>query len=189
MDKIVLSGKEELDIYINPQRQKLLRCMKMNGAPMTPKQISDQIGISPSAVQHHIKKLVKLGVVELSHTKMIRGITARFYYVPPKTITIGGMIEDENTEQRLAIMQNSITDVFTSYSEYCKKGVSNISKDEQYGDMLSGLIHLKPEEAKELYGLIRKFLDEHEQKGKTDQSEKPWEYALVFYPAAEEENA
>ena len=187
MDTIVLAGKKELDIYINPQRQKLLRCMKIAGVPMTPKQLADQIGISASAVQHHIKKLVDLGIVELSHTERIRGITASYYRVLPKTISIGGQIADENDEQRMAIMQNSINTVFSGFSEYCRSSRARDEQDAQHGDMLSGVIRLGREEAKELYALIREFLDSHEQTERKDAT--PWEYALVAYPVAEERDA
>ena len=187
MDTIVLSGKKELDIYINPQRQKLLRCMKIAGVSMTPKQLSDQIGISASAVQHHIKKLVELGIVELSHTKRIRGITASYYKVLPKTISIGGQIEDENEEQRMAVMQNAMNAVFTGFSEYCKSNRARVNADAQHGDMLSGVIHLTREEAKTLYQLIRDFLDQHEQTEDGDGT--PWEYALIAYPVVEEKDA
>ncbi len=179
MDTIVLSGKKELDIYINPQRQRLLRCMKISGVPMTPKQLSDQLGISASAVQHHIKKLVELGIVELSHTERIRGITASYYRALPKTISIGGQIADENDEQRLAIMQNSMNSMFSSFTDYCKSNRARMEQGAQHGDILSGVVHLTREEAKELYGLIRTFLDSREER---KDGTSPWEYALIAYP-------
>ncbi len=182
MGTILLSGKRELDIYINPQRQNLLRRMRLAGAPVTPKFLADQMGISASSVQHHIKKLLELGVVELDHTERIRGITASYYRVPPKVVRIGGLIEDENAAQRLALMQNALNTAFSGFSEYCKKGVASVKQGEQHGDMLSGIIRLKNEEAKQLYGLIRAFLDAHEP-GEGEGT--PWEYALVAYPVSE----
>lgn len=183
MDTIVLSGKKELDIYINPQRQKLLRCMRIAGVPMTPKQLADQIGISASAVQHHIKKLVELGAVALSHTKRIRGITASYYRVLPKTVRIGAQIEDEHEDQRFALMQNSLNSMFSGFSQYLKSNRSRVEQGEQHGEMLSGVIHLTWEEAKELYDVIRAFLDSREEK-KEDTA--PWEFALIAYPVAAE---
>ena len=61
MEKIILSGKRELDIYVNPQRQNLLRCMRIASIPLTPKGIADRIGVSASSVQHHIRKLLEIG--------------------------------------------------------------------------------------------------------------------------------
>ncbi len=186
METIVLTGKKELDILINPQRQNLLRQMRIAGVPMTPKQLSIRLGISASSVQHHLKKLVELGVVELSHTERIHGITASYYHVPPKTISIGGLIGDELGDQRLALIQNSISTVYTGFFDYCRRGVESLRKDEQHGDMLTGIVHLTGPEAKELYGIIRAYLDEHEQVG---EGSAPWEYALVAYPVTEPDNA
>ena len=89
MDTIVLQGKKELDVFINPQRQRLLRCMNLAGEPLTPKQIADRMELSPSSVQHHVQKLLALGLVELHHTETIHGITARYYRVAAKTVRIG----------------------------------------------------------------------------------------------------
>jgi len=185
MDTLLLTGKKELDIYVNPQRQNLLRCMQIAGVPMTPKQISDKLGISPSAVQHHIKKLTELGIVELSHTERIRGITASYYRVLPKTVSIGLMNRDETAGDRFALMQNSLSSVFSGFSDYCQKSPDDSDSGAQHGDMLSGIIHLKREEAKELYGIIRGFLDAHDQK---EAGAEAWEYALIAYPVPDGKN-
>jgi len=179
VDAIVLSGKRELDIYINPQRQKLLRCMRIAGAPMTPKQLSDRVGISPSSVQHHIRKLLELGVVELAHTEQVHGITARYYRVSPRDVSIGVLSRDELGEERLAWVQCALAAVLSGYADYVRKGAT---EGEQFGDALTGVIRLTNDEARELYGLVRGFLQEHEREGKPG---APWEYALIAYPVAE----
>ncbi len=186
MDKIVLSGKRELDIYINPRRQDLLRCMRISGVPMTPKQLAGKMGVSPSSIQHHLRKLMEIGLVELSHTERIHGITASYYRAPPKTVSIGSLIEDKNKAQRLALMQSSLSRVFSGYAAYCEEDPEEAVGAAQYGDMLSGIIRLDGEEAKALYSLIRAFLDAHEQSGGGGDA---WEYALIAYPVAEAENA
>lgn len=186
MEPIVLTEKKELDILINPQRQNLLRQMRIAGVPMTPKQLSDRLGISASSVQHHLKKLVELGVVELSHTERVRGITASYYRVSPRTIRIGGLVDDEYGDQRLALIQNSISTVCNGFFDYCRQGVGNLDPEVQHGDMLTGVVHLGRQEAKELYGIIRAYLDAHES---NRDGGTPWEYALVAYPVAEPEDA
>ncbi|NLV59073.1 MAG: ArsR family transcriptional regulator [Clostridiales bacterium] len=182
MDSIVLSGKRELDIFVNPQRQNLLRCMKIAGIPMTPKQLADRMGISPSSVQHHIKKLMELGLVELSHTQLIHGITASYYRASSKSISIGLMMGEEHRGQRLALMQAALSRTFSGYAAYCERSTAEAAQGQQVGDMLSGILHLGREEARELFALIRTFLDEHEQKGNSSEA---WEYALIAYPVSE----
>ena len=186
MDTIVLSGKHELDIYMNPQRQNLIRCMQIAGIPMTPKQLSNSLGISPSSVQHHIRQLVELGLVELDHTELIHGITASYYRILPKTVQIGSLVNDENQNQRLALLQTEITRVFSGYTAYCEANSEATIGREQFGDMVSGILHLAPEEATELYGIIRDYLAAHETRGAHT---APWEYALIAYPVSEEPHA
>lgn len=189
MDIVVLSGKKELDIYINPQRQKLLRCMRLSQTPQTPKQLADQMGISASAVQHHLKKLGELGLVEVSHTERIHGITASYYKLLPKTVSIGGptgdLLQDEYAQQRLALMQNSVSAVMEGFAQYCKR-VDTTNPGAVQGDALSGIVYLAPQEANELYGIIRDYLDAHETAAEHGE---PWEYALIAYPATEKTDA
>lgn len=186
MDTIILTGKKELDIYMNPQRQNILRQMQIHGAPMTAKQISVQIGISASSVQHHIRLLIELGIVELSHTERIHGITASYYRVLPKTVRIGSLTADEYSNQRIALVQANLTRTFSGFLEYCSGTEEGMVGEKQFGDMLSGIIHLRADEAKELYALIAGFLCAHET---PHEHTSAWEYALIAYPVSEKPHA
>ena len=186
METIVLTGKKELDIYVNPQRQNILRLMQISGVPMTAKQLADQVGISASSVQHHIRLLIELGIVEPSHTEQIHGITATYFRVLPKTVRIGSLVADENSNQRVALMQANLTRTFTGFLEYCSGTSEATIGDQQFGDMLSGITHLKPEEAKALYSMIANFLQTHEE---AQANTSAWEYALIAYPVSEKPHA
>ena len=186
MNTVVLNGKKELDIYINPQRQRLLRLLTLHGAPMTPKQLSDEMGISPSSVQYHIKKLVALGVVGLSHTHRINGITAHYYRALPVTVSIGLALNDENDTQRFTMMQNGVTEVFNGFAAYLKQIRGAAPPPDPAGDLLCGVARLETEEARELMKLIHTFLEEHNQ---PDRPGDPWEYTLIAYPAQEDSHA
>jgi len=186
METIVLTGKKELDIYMNPQRQNILRCMQIHGTPMTAKQIADQIGISASSVQHHIRLLKELGLVEQSHTEQIHGITATYFRVLPVNVRIGSFMADEYSNQRIALLQTSLNSVFNGFVDYCGTAPAPTDRAVQFGDMLSGITHLKPEEATELYAMIGAFLEAHEIPAEHTSA---WEYALIAYPAREKPHA
>lgn len=186
METIVLSGKKELDIYMNPQRQNILRQMQIVGEPMTAKQIADQIGISTSSVQHHIRLLLELGIVEQSHTAQIHGITATYFRALPKTVQIGSLMADEHTNQRVALMQANLNGTFNRFVDYCAASSAETIGESQFGDLLSGIVHLGPEEAKALYALIAHFLQTHEV---ASEGSSAWEYALLAYPISEKTNA
>ncbi len=186
MEPIILTGKKELDIYVNPQRQNILRHMQIVGVPMSAKQIADQVGISASSVQHHIRLLCELGIVEQSHTEQIHGITATYFRVLPRTVRIGSLVADDCSNQRVAIMQANLNRVFTGFLSYCEKTNEERIGAQQFGDMLSGISHLRESEAKELYSLITDFLQAHETAAEHTNA---WEYALIAYPIEGEPHA
>ena len=203
MVTVVLTGKRELDIYINPQRQRLLRELALAGTPMTPKQLSGVLGISPSAVQHHIHKLVSLGVVGESHTEHIRGITAHFYQALPVTVRVGYGVAEGYDTQRLALIQNGINGVLQGFDRYLHKESEMRATDEAsqqprpegsageinsmpVGDVLWGISRLTPQEAGTVMTLIRDFLRAHEA---PSPNRIAWEYALIAYPVSEAKHA
>lgn len=183
---VLLSGKKELDIYVNPQRQNILRQMQIHGVPMTAKQISDRIGISASSVQHHIRLLCELGIVEQSHTQMIHGIKATYFRALPKTVRIGSLMADEFYNQRIAVMQTQLNSTFRGFLDYCARTSEQAPGEAQFGDMLSGIMHLRQDEAKELYALIGDYLKAHEV---VSEQTAAWEFALIAYPVEEATHA
>ena len=105
---IRLSSQEDLKVFMSPQRQKLMRNMRMAGKPLTSKALSDMLGISTSSAQFHIKKLEKLGIVELSYTEKIKGIIAKYYRIADINVNIGTHLKDNLSKERYVIMQNLI---------------------------------------------------------------------------------
>lgn len=182
MRKIILSTKEELNIYINPTRQEILRILSLSSDPMTPKMLSDILGISASGVQHHIKKLLLLNLIELDHTEVINGINARFYKASNVTVQIGLESSDGTSQQRKAIMQASISGVYDRFNSHLEENVKeNPMRAEElavHGDILTGIIHLSHEDSAELMSIIRKYIDDHSTSSK---EKSPWEYALILY--------
>jgi predicted transcriptional regulator len=126
MKTIKLKTKEELNIYMNPVRQQLLRQLNISGIPMTPKMLTNHLQISASSVQHHIKKLVSLGLIELDHTELIKGITARFYVPTQVTVQIGLDKTDDLNRQREVLMQESIARIYENYHKQLRKRLNNL---------------------------------------------------------------
>ena len=186
MEPVVLREKKDLDIYINPQRQRLLRLMTVEGHPMTPKQLSDEMGISPSSVQHHLNRLAELGLVAVDHTENVRGITAHYYIAVPRVVSVGCVQQDENTPQRLALIQSGVNRVFQGVIDYYHTLKPEELGKPDMGDVLWGIARLRPEEAEQLFSIIHRFLQKHEGTAKDGD---PWEYALIAYPVKEEPHA
>ena len=186
METILLAGKKELDIYINPQRQQLLRTLTLHGQPMTPKQISVYMGISASAVQHHIRKLVELGVVEQTHTESIRGIMAHYYRAKAVMVRIGCEAGDAAQPQRMALIQNGVNSVLNGYLQYVANATPTVAAPDALGDVLWGVARLLPQDAAKLMSLIRDFVAKQDA---TLATGDVWEYALIAYPVAEDAHA
>ena len=190
MDKVKLSTKKELEIYMNPVRQQLLRQLEMAKGPMTPKMLADKLGISASGVQHHIKKLMSLGLMELDHTELINGITASFYKPTYASVQIGLELSDDNTPQREVLVQNRISKTYDGFMTQMKKTMNRYQNPDvdilrQWGDIMSGVVHLTDQESKELLELVSEYIEQHAQPAKDS---SPWEYALILYNAKEELN-
>jgi predicted ArsR family transcriptional regulator len=185
MNKVKLSTKKELEIYMNPVRQQLLRQLEIAKAPMTPKMLADKLGISASGVQHHIKKLMTLDLIVLDHTELINGITASFYKPTYASVQIGFDLSDDNTPQREVLVQDRISKTYDGFMSQMKKiknqyPNSDVDTLRQWGDIMSGVVHLSNQESQELLKLVTDYIESHAQPAK-DRS--PWEYALILYNA------
>ena len=187
MDHIKLSTKKELEIYMNPVRQNLLRLLERSKLPMTPKQLSQKLDISPSSVQHHIKKLESLGVITLDHTEVINGITARYYCPTYVNVRIGLDHPDDTQLQKEVLVQEQIARTYEGFLTQKKKFIEQFNNEDlesrwDLGDIMTGVVHLSPGEGEELLKLIKDFLDAH---AVPSAEKSPWEYAFILYNAEE----
>lgn len=175
--EITIQTKRELDIYMNPQRQRLLKCMDIHGAPMTPKQLSDLLEISASSVTYHLKKLQELGVVELDHSELIHGICAKFYRRIPVMVNLNGGKKDDLQLEKEVLLDYMINDTWNEFKRYMKK--QEDAPDELKGDMTNGIVYLDQEDIKQLKTFIHEFQERHS----TPKANcVPWEMTLIAYP-------
>ena len=207
MKEIILDTPEKNKIYMNPQRQRLIRLMQVSGEAMTPKQLSNELGISPSAATAHIKKLESLGVLRLDHTKKINGITAKYYALEDVSISLKTNEQQADSvvneqEVFLNYMMNENWQGFLEYKRDLwargekttekktieekateeKPEVSNENTDalaSVTGDVISSVAFLTDEDAAELKNYIIDFLAVHADKRPNT---KPWSTTLLAYP-------
>lgn len=181
--KITLSTQEELRIFMSPQRQKLIRIMSIQSQAMTAKEIADQMNISASSVQMHIRKLAKLGIVEKDHTERINGITATYYRLAEADVNIGLEKSDDLFLERDTVAQNLLMQVYKNGRDTIRRA-SNLQElpekelGRQYGSIRMGVFHLSPEDAKRLEDFITAFIEE---KHVPREGTVPWEFAYIAY--------
>lgn len=179
MKKIVIASKKDLLTYMNPVRQELLRFLMVSREPMTSKMLADRLQISASGVQHHLEKLKALELVELDHTEMIHGITARFYKATSATVQIGLDRDKTLTSQKQVLLQQAIARTYDRFWAQNQQGqAAEQASPGQWGDILCGVMHLDSEESQELMDIIRAFIEKHASPAK---DKSAWEYALVLY--------
>lgn len=141
--EINITTREELNIYMNVQRQRLLKVMEISAVPMTPKQLSLKLELSPSSVTYHLKKLQSIGLVELDHTEIIHGIEAKFYKKIPATVNLKGDLRDDLYEEKLLLADYSLNNAWVGFKKY----ISEISREnkmdsEVKGDFITGTLYL-----------------------------------------------
>ena len=174
---IKLTTQEDLKIFMSPQRQKLMRHMRIAGKAATSKAVAGFLGVSTSSAQFHIKKLEKLGIVELDHTERINGILAKYYRMADINVSICCNLEGEHFDERNVIMENLMKGTFDGLIEFYETGVSDedIAK---YSEFINGFINLTPEDASELLRIMREYIGSHE---KSAPNTQVWEYTLMLY--------
>lgn len=107
MKELILTKIEDIKIFLDPFRGKILKIIKSNGNPMTVKEIADNLEMTPANVHYHVKKLEAIGVLEIKHTKEVNGIIAKYYGVTADTITFKTDDVDKNTVDSLKPMLTS----------------------------------------------------------------------------------
>jgi len=181
---VTLETKEQFNIYVNPMRQKILHELEITEKPLTPKSLSDKLLISASSVQHHIKKLVSLGVVAVDHTESINGIKATFYTLTPVIIQLGFSQEHLN-EKRVLLMQ-LVNNVLSGFMRILEKRVkTNPDQDNmrKFGEVMTGVVYITEQERVELIALMDEFILKHE---KPCSNADAWNYAIVMYNTKED---
>lgn len=185
MEVVDLNTREKQNAFMNPARQDILRLLQLAGRPMTPKELSDKMGISASSVTFHIKKLVELGVVALDHTEKIRGITARYYRSLNVSVRLGLLAPGGDDAAQELFLQRTVEQVLAGV-----QGLKRVAEEKGLaeedvmglGDMHSGVVYLTRKEAIELQRWMMEFLSERETPRPGTQA---YEYVLMAYNAAE----
>ena len=152
METVDLNTREKQNAFMNPARQDILRLLQLAGRPMTPKELSDKMGISASSVTFHIKKLVDLGVVALDHTENIRGITARYYKALNVAVRLGLLAPGGDDAAQEMFLQRTVEQVLAGTQQLSAASLllvagahqlytetSNMQLDEELGSLLDTL--------------------------------------------------
>jgi hypothetical protein len=152
----VISTEEELKIFNDPYRMKIIRTYQQSEVPLTVKGCADIMGEVPAKVHYHVKKLLNVDILELDHIEVINGINAKFYKLPKTSFTISLKDTDENNHFRqLGQVHNIVSNIIEDFKQNFMKSTAiaverKLKEDSESGMIASNEIHLSEEEFKEV---------------------------------------
>lgn len=179
--KLSIETREQLDVYMNPQRQRLLHEMQVLARPATCKQLADAMGISASSVTHHMRKLEALGLVEVDHTELVRGITARYWRAVPTEILLRANERGDLQEEKLFLVDHLNQQVFSRLRDYVASDamVREEGLGLTHGELKCGVMYLTEEEARAFQQLVGDFVESH---GTPREGAVSWEFSMACFP-------
>jgi len=163
----IISTDEELKIFNDPYRMKIINTYKRYGVPLTVKQCADYMGEVPSKVYYHVKKLLSIKILALDHIEVINGINAKYYYLPKKAFTI--KLKDKETE-KLYSQLNEVESLVANLIDNFKKDFFNSSNKaieskaqhpSDFGFVSATEIYLSENEYDELSDFFEKLGDKY----------------------------
>lgn len=174
----IIKTDEEVKIFTDPFRLRILSIIQGNDEPMTVKQIADRMEVSPAKVHYHVKKLLKVNILELSYTKNIKGIIAKYYTTTAQKFKLGleqSMLGNEinKVEEYTSRIFGTIT---TSFLEEVKKAIdfsnNNEKKDQKHNvemEIEVKDVYLTEEEFEEYKLMVDNFSKKHNKQLTQDQ--------------------
>lgn len=142
MEKIkTLTTLEEIKVFSDPYRLQILMCFKQFGEPATVKQIADDMGEVPAKVHYHVKKMEKVGILELIYTKEINGIIAKYYSPTAKSFIIKNSdIESPMFKQFLDKTQTAISNLFDEAKRIFLEQLVSSKSEKNKGELEGGFV-------------------------------------------------
>ncbi|MGN7355984.1 helix-turn-helix domain-containing protein [Paenibacillus sp. SAF-054] len=168
METKELSTIEEIRIYSDPYRMKILSHFQRMDHPATIKEIADEMGEVPAKVYYHAKKLESIGLIHIVSTKEINGINAKYYDAFKGAVRIKRDDAADEAAKKIFISetQKLLSDL---YEDNKKKFLNAQNNEKPYGNLTNSEVYLTEEEAKDFFDWINRFVDEHHKRKRPEQ--------------------
>lgn len=161
-----LSTLEELRVYSDPYRVEILFNFEELGRPATCKEVADIMGEVPAKVYYHIKKMEKVGILELVYTKNINGIIAKYYEPTAESFVIKSKYSENESINSIKVTQTTrvLSDIFDKAKE---DFLQNAQPDVSKGPNRKGIVHyseiyMTDDEEKQFNEYIDNFIKNRE---------------------------
>lgn len=181
-NKIMLTTLEEIKVFSDPFRYKILMCFYRKKQPATVKEIAVALNEVPANVHYHVKKLEKAGILQLVYTKEINGIIAKYYEPTAEVFDINYPDEIAAANKQLILSEKKqfLTQIFDESKNIFIEQTAGYPKsdNEHNGTISMEDLYLTKDEAKEFEEYIKNFMDKYS--SKTKASEQLNKYHCFF---------
>lgn len=169
-DIMILKTTEEIKAVSDPYRLKILRVLSSYEDGATASMVAEDMGEVPSKVYYHIKKLEKVGVIEVVKTEVVNGIVAKYYKKTAETFSIEGDKEEMNNPLFINETYKTIKSVYDESLEIVKEAISSQEASKDIAPMIVSAsdIYLTEDEIKELIEYIKAVKNKGSRKRRED---------------------
>lgn len=166
----ILSTVEEVKAISDPFKFRILKTFSDINEPATVKQIADCLNEVPAKVYYHVKKMEKLGILQLIYTKEIKSIIAKYYEPTAEHFEVecGNDFDDVNKTVMLGETQRMIAEVYNNSKNVLLEEISLCAKNDikNHGKLTMTDLYLTEQQAKEFSKNIEEFVESHKFKDK-----------------------
>lgn len=183
MEKIRdLVSENEIKVFSDPYRLKIIKTIKEIGRSATVKEIADKMKEVPAKVHYHLKKLEKIEVLELDYTKEINGIIAKYYRLTADAFRINYEGIDEQFGNEIVNTAEMV--VFNLLDEF-KKDVKKATCLEDHAKNNGGLVsqdylYLDENQYNSFEEELKSLLKKYEQKEEAEKSKPKYSLFVGF---------
>lgn len=149
LDSYRISDIEQVKALSHPLRMRIIEVLAASD-PMTTKQVADTLGEKPTRLYHHVDKLLRVGLIRLTHTKQNRGTTEKYYEAIARQFRAGAdLFADDNPSEQKNALRPMIHTIFDNTTSELLRLVDEIGDEESIEDvgLLSYIeMHLEQEQ-------------------------------------------
>lgn len=163
-DTLVLSTEEEIKIFADPYRNRIIKAFLESSVPLTVTQVANIMGEVPANVHYHLKKLIKINILELDHIEVVKGINAKYYTLAYENFRLSTSPEETN-DLKAEKQHKRIKQLICSEIDEFRKEVQTMPKFDPNAEVSRGIfgkrdIYLSADEFQQLKDMITDFMAE-----------------------------
>ncbi|MCK5129236.1 MAG: hypothetical protein KAQ68_05265 [Clostridiales bacterium] len=178
----LIDTEEEIKIFSDPYRLKIINTYKKINEPLTVKKVADEMGEVPAKIHYHVKKLLSIKILELDHIEVINGINAKYYRLTANEFRIDlSKISDSVAYQKHAgkvesLISSLLNDFMETFARVSLSKTNNEKKNDEHSATISAPdLYLTDEEFKAFEKELKKLISKYSKKDSTKT-----EYKSIF---------